>query len=113
MSGWERIHRDNRYYWVKRDSSGRIIATRTTNPNPGGSGGCFVVTVCVGKNDVIRFYQDFRDTALLSNKLGRWMTSIYYKFGPFLADSIRRFPSIRTGIGNILSSIYKNHGGQT
>ena len=39
--------------------------------------------------------RDFRDKCLLSNKLGRMVVDIYYKYSPFVADIIAKHKALK------------------
>lgn len=95
LSDWERIHRGDRYYWVKRDLRGRIIASRDTHPHPGGGGAqCFVVTAS-GDLFLVEHFRTWRDFRLLSSHLGVVTVRAYYVLGPILSALIRRYPTLR------------------
>lgn len=94
LGDWERIHRGNRYYWVKRDSRGRIIASRDTHPHPGGGAQCFVVSAS-GDLFLADHFRTWRDFRLATSGLGALAVHAYYVVGPILALFIRHFRGLR------------------
>jgi hypothetical protein len=64
----------------------------------GGGGGCFIATVAYGSylDPHVQALRKFRDTYLLTNRLGRLMVSYYYKYSPPMADYIRQQETLRT-----------------
>src|SRR3990172_964474 len=108
MGDWERIHRGNRYYWVKRDSRGRIIASRDTHPHPGGGGSqCFVVSVSSNNPFLVEYFRTWRDLVLEPRALGRLFIRVYWVLGPQFAKVIMRFPRARSAAGAFLHEYWK------
>jgi hypothetical protein len=59
---------------------------------------CFIATAVYGSRDCqeVEILRIFRDTVLLPRKWGRWLTQLYYRNSPPLADFLRRHRAIRT-----------------
>jgi len=65
---------------------------------PGGGGFCFIATAAYGTDtaEQLDILREFRDTILLSNRLGAEFVSLYYKTSPPIADFISQHEVIRT-----------------
>lgn len=63
----------------------------------GGGGGCFVATCAYGDQDHpdVLFLRLYRNLELSQSFGGRVFIKVYYAIGPFLADAIRPFPTVR------------------
>ncbi len=95
------------YYWIRAYNSsgpgdfsdsdtGYVLAVRDVDED-GDGGGCFIATAAYGSPlhpnlDILR---DFRDTFLMSNKIGRKFVDFYYKYSPSLADLIAKHKVLR------------------
>ena len=55
-------------------------------------GGCFIATAVYGSYDApeVLVLRAFRDKSLMSNPLGRMLTTIYYAISPSLAKIVKR-----------------------
>ena len=53
---------------------------------------CFIATAAYGSplHPYVRILRDFRDKYLMTNKLGRSLVSVYYKYSPFIANLIAK-----------------------
>ena len=58
---------------------------------------CFIATAVYGSEDhpYVKILQNFRDTYLLDNPLGRKLTKTYYHYSPSLADIIEHNRGLR------------------
>ena len=63
---------------------------------------CFVATVCYGSemHKSVLFLQDFRDTRLLTNKIGKEIVCIYYRHGPMIAKYVEKKKMLKSLIRN-------------
>ncbi len=62
--------------------------------------GCFVATVVYGDYDhpdVMRL-RAFRDVVLQPTTMGRVSVALYYRYGPHLAESIKGYPMLKSGV---------------
>lgn len=68
------------------------------------SAGCFVVTATFGdpNHPNVRLLRAFRDTALESNRAGRVLCRIYYRYGPACANWIKDSPRLRAASRQLL-----------
>ncbi len=59
--------------------------------------GCFIATAAYGSflNPHVKILRDFRDEFLISNFLGRKFVHLYYQYGPFIANHIEKYGSLR------------------
>ena len=66
----------------------------------GKKGGCFIATAAYGSplHSYVRILQDFRDTFLVSNKLGRKLVDLYYKYSPFVAELITKHKTLKAAV---------------
>ena len=70
-------------------------------------GACFIATAVYGDYNhpkVLRFRR-FRDNYLMTNFFGRYMTKLYYKFGPYFADAIKPHPRIKSVVRGFLDRL--------
>ncbi len=60
-------------------------------------GPCFIATVAYGSSlhPYVKTLQDFRNKYLVSNKLGRELVALYYKYSPSLADLIIKHKALK------------------
>jgi hypothetical protein len=61
------------------------------------SPGCFIATATLGSNchPMVLDLQQFRDTVLMQNSLGRLFIKCYYKFSPYFAKIISNNPYLK------------------
>ena len=69
-------------------------------PEEGKKGGCFIATAAYGSplHFYVRILQDFRDIFLVSNKLGRKLVDLYYKYSPFAAELITKHKALKAAV---------------
>jgi uncharacterized repeat protein (TIGR02543 family)/uncharacterized delta-60 repeat protein len=82
------------------DKSIKANFSRTTTGDGGETGkkgGCFIATAGYGSSLHPRFktLRDFRDKYLMSNKLGRMLVNLYYRYSPFAAEFITKHKALR------------------
>ncbi len=67
-------------------------------PDSGGGGGCFIATAAYGSywEPHVMTLRQFRDSHLLTNKLGTQFVNTYYKYSPPMADYIAGHDSLRS-----------------
>ncbi len=65
---------------------------------------CYVATAAHGDLDApeVRTLRRFRDQRLRPHSLGRAFIVFYYRFGPYPAAVIRRFPALRAPARQVL-----------
>jgi len=63
----------------------------------GDDGKCFIATAAFGSplGRHVQVLRDFRDRYLLGNSIGKTLVSLYYRFGPFMADIIVKNGALR------------------
>ena len=85
---------------ISSDEFHAFLTSRCTPPDAsssGGGGGCFIATAAYGsywESNVMTLRQ-FRDSHLLTNKLGKRFVEAYYKYSPPLADYIAEHDDLR------------------
>jgi len=64
----------------------------------GGGGLCFIATAAYGSptHPHVKTLRDFRDNYLITNKLGRALVNLYYKYSTFVANVIVRYKPLKT-----------------
>ncbi len=69
--------------------------------------GCFIATATYGDEDIVevRFLRAFRDRYLLPSRIGRVITNLYYRHGPFLADIVEAIPTLTYICRRVLDAI--------
>ncbi len=74
------------------------INALTTIPTSGGGGGCFIATAAYGSywESHVMTLRQFRDSYLLTNKLGTRFVEAYYKYSPPMADYIAQHGNLRS-----------------
>lgn len=80
------------------DGSDAICSPDEGDSDGGGSsGGCFVATAAFGSymEPHVMILRSFRDTYLLSCKLGRMFVDTYYKYSPPIADLVARHDTLK------------------
>lgn len=65
---------------------------------------CFIATAAFGSilEPHVKILRDFRDRFLMSSDLGRLMVSVYYRYSPELADSVRDNGTLRVLVRALL-----------
>jgi len=78
--------------------------------------GCFIATAAYGTDttEEIQILREFRDNALLNNKLGAEFVSLYYQFSPPIAEYISRHEVLRTIVREfivdpVVAIVERNH----
>ena len=66
----------------------------------GKGGGCFIATAAYDSplHPHVKTFRDFRDTFLVSNKLGRKLVDLYYKYSPFVAELIIKHKALKAAV---------------
>ncbi len=60
------------------------------------SGNCFIATEIYGSDSVeVNVLRQFRDNALITNRIGNFLVSIYYRFAPSIIPIMRRSGFVR------------------
>jgi hypothetical protein len=74
-----------------QDPAGATTSEASTNGGGGGGGGCFIATAAFGSyfDPHVAVLRSFRDSFLLTNRLGKAFVSWYYATSPSYADAIR------------------------
>jgi len=90
---------------IAMDSDKSIAAnfsaiTTGDSDDTGKKGGCFIATAACDSplHSYVRILQDFRDTFLVSNKLGRKLVDLYYKYSPFAAELITKHKTLKVAV---------------
>ncbi|MCK4782113.1 MAG: hypothetical protein KAV87_00070, partial [Desulfobacteraceae bacterium] len=90
---------------ITMDSDKSITANFTATPPDNGDGdgkkgGCFIATAAYGSSlhPNVKTLRDFRDKYLMSNKLGRKLVDLYYKYSPFLANFIAKHKVLKVAV---------------
>lgn len=70
---------------------------------------CFVATAAYGTNldQHLNLFRDFRHRVLLRTSIGKWFVHKYYKYGPMLAQKIRKSETLRGVSRAMLWPMYK------
>lgn len=70
----------------------------SSSSSDSGGGGCFIATAAFGSLLVphVKILRQFRDTCLLTNRIGQSFVHLYYKYSPPLADFIAGDESRKT-----------------
>jgi len=78
----------------------------------GGASGCFIATACFGSPMAgeVNVLRNFRDRYLLSNPIGQFFVSTYYRYSPKVADFIARHDFLKTAVRTTLYPIVKSCG---
>jgi len=86
------------------DEDKSVTAHFTALPSTGeddgdsnGGGGCFIATAAYGSplHSHLNVLRSFRDKYLMRNKFGRSLIATYYKYSPFVANSIARYKPLK------------------
>jgi len=88
------------YTYVTSDYQNQDYASISTGDggdDTEGGGGCFIATAAYASQlhphvDILR---NFRDKYLMSNKLGRKLVDLYYKYSPFVANLIAKHKALK------------------
>ena len=92
---------DTYYYRVRAyNSSGNSSYSNEATPVlvvEGDDGKCFIATAAFGSplGRHVQVLRDFRNRYLLGNSIGKAFVSLYYRFGPFMADFIVKNGALR------------------
>ncbi|MDD5454511.1 MAG: clostripain-related cysteine peptidase [Candidatus Ratteibacteria bacterium] len=75
----------------------------------GGGSGCFIATACFGSPMAgeVNILRNFRDEYLLSNPIGQFFVSTYYRYSPKVADFIAKHNFLKTAVRAGLYPIVK------
>ena len=93
------------------DPAGRLPMSNkeASNNTSGGSGGggCFIATAAYGSylDPHVKALRDFRDTYLLTNRIGKVFVEFYYTYSPPVAELIRKHEFLRIVTRIILTPI--------
>ena len=81
-------------------SSGDETPAVSSDGGGGGGGGCFIATAAFGSplEPYVLILRNFRDTYLLSCRLGSMFTDIYYKYSPPIANFITKHDTLKTAV---------------
>jgi len=89
---------------ITMDEDKSVTAHFTALPSTGeddgdsnGGGGCFIATAAYGSplHSHLNVLRSFRDKYLMRNKFGRSLIATYYKYSPFVANSIARYKPLK------------------
>ncbi|TCI77912.1 hypothetical protein EVJ20_08110 [Exiguobacterium sp. SH0S1] len=89
-------------------SSTNQQGTRNSNSsNSSNNSDCFVATAAFGTplQDEIQVLRDWRDRSLRYTSGGRKFITGYYKFGPIVANFIRRYPVLKAPVRYMIKGI--------
>ena len=73
----------------------------------GGGGGCFIATACYGTPlaEEVKTLCTFRDQYLVKSPIGRDFVSLYYRYGPKIANFIKEREHLKSIVREFLKPI--------
>lgn len=79
------------------------------NSNNSGCADCFVATAAFGTplQYEIQVLRDWRDNTLRYTGVGRKFIATYYKFGPVVANFIRKYPVFKAPVRGVVKTIIR------
>ena len=71
-----------------------------SSDDSGGGGGCFIATAAYGSSmeSHVEILKEFRNTYLMSTKLGKEFIVLYYEYSPCIADVISKHNSLKIAV---------------
>ena len=96
--GYESDYSNELDYAVTGDAAVNLANGSASGGGGGGGGGCFIATAAFGSyiEPHVMVLRSFRDSFLLTNRLGKAFVSWYYATSPPYADAIRQNGPVKT-----------------